>query len=79
MLLAEKLQAFEAADRRMNVVAMPSQDGLQEIAVHTVVIDDEDLDHSYLSMRQMACATVEHAPSLSCGLELEKEKSYTGP
>jgi len=44
-MLAEEIQPFEAAGRRAHVVPMASQDGLQQIAVHPIIINDKNLDH----------------------------------
>jgi hypothetical protein len=44
-MFAEEVQAFHPAGRRQDLIAVTGQDGLQEVAVHTVVIDDKNLDH----------------------------------
>jgi hypothetical protein len=44
-MLPEEVQAVNAAGRRMDIIAMPRQYGLQEVAIHAIVIDDKDFDH----------------------------------
>ena len=56
----------------MNIISMTSQDGLQQVAIHAVVVDDEDLDHSHPCGKR--CATPRHGPSLAWGLGLESKE-----
>jgi hypothetical protein len=52
-VLAEKIQSFNSAGCRMDIVSMSGQHGLQKVAVHAVVIDDKDFDHGQRSAEDL--------------------------
>jgi len=57
-LLAEEGQAFDPARRRQHLIPMSGEDGLDQFAVHAIVVDNQNLDHistSRTGMRGAPC------------------------
>src|SRR6185295_11318127 len=52
-LLAEEVQAFDPACRGQHLIAMSGENGLNQLAVHTVIVDNENLDHRSASRTEM--------------------------
>lgn len=44
-MLTKESQAFYAISRGVNFISMAGKDGLQEIAVHTIIVNDQKFDH----------------------------------
>jgi hypothetical protein len=71
-VLAEKIQALEAAGRTMDLVSVTSQHSLQEIAVHAIVIDDKNFNHA--SAQRTVCITKPVIGERSMGIAASKAK-----
>ena len=44
-LPSEKSQAFDPARRRQHLIPMPSEDGLDQLTVHAIIVDNQNFDH----------------------------------
>src|SRR6185503_20854225 len=53
IVLPEESQSVKAAGCRMHIVPMTRQHGLQEVAIHAVVVNDKDFDHRSM-LREMS-------------------------
>ena len=44
-LLTEEGQTFDPARRRQHLIPMSGKNGLDQLAVHAIVVDNQNLDH----------------------------------
>ena len=59
-MLAEKGQTFNPARRRQHLIPMSGHDRLDQLTVHTVVVDNQNLDHvSALQTRMHGAARLD--------------------
>jgi hypothetical protein len=75
MMLPEKIQPFSAAGCRMDVIPVTGQYGLQEVAIHAIVVNDKDFDHRQRSAKCLRNTAACHSGSLPCVGEVEKQNS----
>src|SRR5689334_11531419 len=71
IVLSKQIQPLQAARRRMHVVPVARQDGLEQVTIHAVVVDDENLDHDSCPALWMP-RTARPEASLSWGPHTEK-------
>jgi hypothetical protein len=57
-VLTEEGQAFDPTRRRQHLIPMPGENGLDQLAVHAIVVNHENFDHASASPAEMRRASI---------------------